>query len=67
MDKGSYASLTLVRLPSGGFVVQDAYQPDRFNSQYFPCTTIDEALKFMRDAILPIPPCAPVGDAGGSK
>jgi hypothetical protein len=58
MDNGSQSALTLVRLPQGGFVVQDAYQPDRFNSQHFCCTTIDEALKFLRDKMTPIRPTA---------
>lgn len=55
MDNGSQHSLTLVRLPQGGYLVQDAYQPDRFNGHHFACTTIDEALKFMRDKVSPIP------------
>lgn len=64
MDKGTQNALTLVRLPSGGYVVQGAFQPDRFNSQHFACTTIDEALKFMRDAIFPIGP-SQESDANG--
>jgi len=64
MDNGSQHSLALYRLPMGGYVVQDTYQPGGFTCQHFACTTIDEALKFMRDAILPIPPRAPVSAPG---
>lgn len=56
MDNGTQFQLALVRLPQGGYIVQDAYQPDRFNSQHFASTSIDEALKFMRDKIMPIGP-----------
>lgn len=56
MDNGTQFQLALVRLPQGGYVVQDAYQPDRFNSQHFASTSIDEALQFMRAKIFPIPP-----------
>lgn len=55
MDKGSQTELTLKRLPSGGYVVRDAYGRDgAFSEERFACTTIDEALKFMRDAINPV-------------
>ncbi len=67
MDNGTQDQLALVRLPQGGYVVQDAYQPDRFNSQHFASTSIDEALKFMRDKILPIgPQPGPVSNGEGA-
>lgn len=65
MDNGSQFALTLMRLSSGGYVVQDIYYGDgRMTGQHFACTTIDEALKFMRDAIYPIGPSAHVSSAG---
>jgi hypothetical protein len=59
MDNGTQYSLTLVRLPQGGYLVQDPYRRDEFCQQHLACTTIDEALKFMRDKILPIGPQCP--------
>lgn len=59
MDNGSQSVLTIQRLPQGGYVVQDGYRPDDFTQQRFACTTIDEALKFIRDKITPIPPTQP--------
>lgn len=59
MDNGTQFILTLVRLPLGGYVVQDAHiygDPGRLMMQHFASSSIDEALKFMRTAILPIPP-----------
>lgn len=61
MDNGSQFSLTLVRLPDGGYLVQDPYRRDNLCMQHFACSTIDEALKFMRDKIFPIGPSAVVG------
>jgi len=56
MDKGSQVALTLERTMHGGFLVS-VPPPYQGVVQYvFSCTTIDEALKFMRDAINPIPP-----------
>lgn len=56
MDNGTQRSLTLRRLPEGGFVVCDEYRPHEFTVEHFASTSIDEALKFMRDKINPIPP-----------
>lgn len=56
MDNGSQSTLTIQRLPQGGYLVQDSYRRDDFSQQHFACTTIDEALKFIRDKITPIPP-----------
>lgn len=56
MDNGSQSELTIQRLPQGGFIVQAGYRPGDFTQQHFACTTIDEALKFIRDKISPIRP-----------
>lgn len=57
MDNGSQLSMTLMRMPEGGYLVTDAYRLDddrgRFHSFHFASTTIDEALKFMCDKIKP--------------
>ena len=68
MDNGSQFSLTLVRLSNGGYVVQDSYPGEtRFPTlQHFACTTIDEALQFMRDKIFPIGATDRVASSGGS-
>lgn len=56
MDNGSQFALTLVRMSNGGYVVQDSYLGERNfpTLQHFACTTIDEALKFMRDKLAPV-------------
>ena len=60
MDKGSQTSLTLSRLPRGGFIVSDdagAFgRHGMLTTQHLATSSIDEALQFMRDAINPIPP-----------
>jgi hypothetical protein len=59
MDNGTKDSLTLIRMPRGGFVVTDGHnEPGYMRQDHFASTSIDEALKFMRDAILPIGPTA---------
>lgn len=59
MDNGSQSALTLMRMPQGGYVITDAYKPDHWMSQHAAYTTIDEALAFMRAAMLPIVPTPP--------
>lgn len=56
-DKGSQTSLQLQRMPHGGFVVSDgrlAGSDGYLTQHHFASTSIDEALKFMRDAINPV-------------
>ena len=56
MDNGSQVALTLKRMPQGGYLVVDDYEyPSGIVRQmHFACSDIDVALKFMRDAILPV-------------
>jgi hypothetical protein len=60
MDNGSQDAMTLMRMPSGGFLVmqgrggRDDY--GSYSGPVFASTTIDESLKFMRDKVKPIPP-----------
>ncbi len=56
MDNGSQTALSLMRLSHGGYLVADAYKPDHWVSQHAAFTTIDEALAFIRNAMLPIGP-----------
>lgn len=60
MDNGTQTELTLRRMPQGGYVVEDAISirtdPGRFCIQRFASSSIDDALTFMRNAILPIGP-----------
>lgn len=59
MENGSQFNLQLMRLPQGGFMVTDGSFPGedqyRMRQFHFASTTIDEALKFMRDKMQPIP------------
>lgn len=55
MDKGSQHSLMLTRLQHGGYVVKNGeIEPGMYRSEVFASSSIDEALQFMRDAILPV-------------
>ncbi len=59
MDNGSQDGLTLRRMPQGGFLVSDDPQIGSrgMTTQFhFASTSIDDALKFMRDKINPITP-----------
>ncbi len=63
MDNGSQFSMTLERMPQGGYVVLDG-RSDRdsmggFRGPQFASTSIDDALKFMRDKIKPTEPAEP--------
>jgi hypothetical protein len=58
MDNGSQVGMTLRRMPQGGFLVigeGDEYR-GMMREFHFASTTIDEALRFMRDKLNPIPP-----------
>lgn len=57
MDNGTQISLTLERMKEGGFLVTDAWRSNNAGmimTLHFASTTIDEALKFMRDKVQPI-------------
>jgi hypothetical protein len=55
MDKGSQNSLQLHRMPYGGFVVRSANREMGYDSgPLFASAAIDDCLRFMRDAILPV-------------
>lgn len=41
--------LTIVKLPSGGYVVTDGYRPEVYTAQLIACSTIDEALDFIKE------------------
>ncbi len=64
MDNGSKSELAIHRMPQGGFVVVDAhplfysdeFSRGRMTEYHFASTSIDEALKFIRDKIKPIDP-----------
>lgn len=57
MDKGTQSELHLRRLSEGGYVVRDGNFGDgRYCSDLFASRDIDEALKFIRDMIVPIGP-----------
>lgn len=59
MDNGSQDAMTLMRMPSGGFLVIQGRPRDGFDSYagpVFASTTIDESLKFIRDKVKPIEP-----------
>lgn len=64
MDNGSQHSLTLVRLSQGGYIVQDAYisGSGMLTQHHFATDDIDDALKFMREKIFPIPATSCAGD-----
>ena len=69
MDNGTRLTLSLMRLPEGGYVVQDTWyglDHGRTIVQHFASTSIDDALKFMRDKILSIASQSkvPNGDRG---
>jgi hypothetical protein len=56
VDKGSLKSLQLDRLSEGGYLVSVGNREDQFGRQFlFAATSLDDALKFMRDIIHPIP------------
>jgi hypothetical protein len=57
MDKGSKVALTLERMVDGGFLITDGWRSNTLGMSmqlFFACTTIDEALAYMRDAMTPI-------------
>lgn len=56
MSEAKYFSLLIERMPDGGFIVVDGSfrrEPGNYAAQLFAATTIDEALKFMRDKLSP--------------
>ena len=55
MDKGSQHLLTIERMPQGGYLIWPFAAPSDFRYPIFACTTINEALVFLRDMIHPIP------------
>lgn len=58
MDNGSQTDLHIRRLPQGGYVVRDGrvLNPNHYCDDYFATADIDEALAFIRDKMVPIPP-----------
>jgi hypothetical protein len=60
MDKGQCFELTIHRMPEGGYVVirGGGFDTGRMSQPLFASGVIDEALGFIRDQIVPIPPQA---------
>lgn len=55
MDKGTQTELHIRRLPEGGYVVRDGFHnPGHYNSDFFASESIEAALAFIRDMMLPI-------------
>lgn len=55
MDNGSQSMLTLHRLSQGGYIVTKWEGSSSPTDHLLAATTIDEALKFIREKMLPIP------------
>lgn len=58
MDNGSQTTMTIDRMPEGGYLVVSGYGRDDFagpRRPVFACTDIDAALAFIRDKVKPIP------------
>ncbi len=54
MDKGTQTELMLRRLPDGGYLVAKIGGQFDVTLYLYAATTIDEALKYMRDLIEPV-------------
>ena len=51
MNNGTQTTLTIQRISQGGYLVWPCAGVHDFREPIFACTTIDEALEFMRDMI----------------
>lgn len=56
MDNGSQSALALIRCPQGGYLVTDMWSDGTVRTYQFAATSIDDALKYMRDKVAPIAP-----------
>lgn len=41
-------ALTIARIPNGGFLIREVVQSDGFPGELFACSTVDEALDFIK-------------------
>lgn len=67
MEKGPYFALAIQRMPEGGYLVVDdpLYGSGDIRRFYYAATTIDEALRFIRNKLAPGPTLGEVLAAGG--